>query len=350
MNNDGTYAVLLTGIAQGIDRQQCALKLATAFRVSPAAIEAIMVRIPYALKTGLDPSSAEKYRKVIESTGATCWIERETLEIDIPAPPASSERVPIAAHVKPHSVAADSQPASVAAGRSAAEKVPPRARTPVLWAIRFGEAGLLLIGLYGAYLGYQQLNSRFSSDPDTVTAGTRAAKSGVATPARTELTEHERRLIGNVRSTPTVAVIGAEFEVAPGVSLTAKSNQYGEKVECQFHFTGRLERDGQELPPKWGMMFLAEAGTAPILMARSFHGTPEPLRMYFDRKTDFLPLKISPDGFGVAPFKDGWAAGLRQSRVVVIDHGQGANGPIRVVYDLSAFESVERLAAALCLS
>ena len=80
---NGTYQLILEGVAEGSDLEEVKKKLAAIFRTSPEKVAAFFIGEPVVVKKGLDNAKALKYKAIFEGAGATCRIEvvREIGEI-----------------------------------------------------------------------------------------------------------------------------------------------------------------------------------------------------------------------------------------------------------------------------
>jgi hypothetical protein len=82
---NGTYQLILEGVAEGYDLQEVKEKLAAFFKMNPEKMDTLFQGKPVVVKKGLDNETAVKYKSVFELAGATCRIEGLEEEDDIPA-------------------------------------------------------------------------------------------------------------------------------------------------------------------------------------------------------------------------------------------------------------------------
>ena len=82
---NGSYQLILEGVAKGFDLEEVKAKLAAFFKLEPEKVDAFFREKPVVVKKGLDNETALKYKSVFELAGATCRIEGLEEEDDIPA-------------------------------------------------------------------------------------------------------------------------------------------------------------------------------------------------------------------------------------------------------------------------
>ena len=82
---NGTYQLILEGVAEGYALQEVKEKLAAFFKMSPEKMDTLFQGKPVVVKKGLDNETALKYKSVFELAGATCRIEGLEEEEEIPA-------------------------------------------------------------------------------------------------------------------------------------------------------------------------------------------------------------------------------------------------------------------------
>jgi len=84
---NGSYQLILEGVAEGFDLEEVKAKLASFFKIKPEKVDAFFRGKPVAVKKGLDKETALKYKSVFDLAGATCRIEglEEEDEDEIPA-------------------------------------------------------------------------------------------------------------------------------------------------------------------------------------------------------------------------------------------------------------------------
>lgn len=84
---NGSYQLILEGVAEGFDLEEVKAKLAAFFKIKPEKVDAFFRGKPVAVKKGLDKETALKYKSVFDLAGATCRIEglEEEDEDEIPA-------------------------------------------------------------------------------------------------------------------------------------------------------------------------------------------------------------------------------------------------------------------------
>ena len=82
---NGSYQLILEGVAEGFDLEEVKAKLAAFFKIKPEKVEAFFGGKPVAVKKGLDKETALKYKSVFDLAGATCRIEGLEDEDEVPA-------------------------------------------------------------------------------------------------------------------------------------------------------------------------------------------------------------------------------------------------------------------------
>jgi ribosomal protein L32 len=82
---NGTYQLILEGVAEGFDLEEVKKKLAAIFRTRPDKVAAFFTGEPVVVKKGLDNAKALKYKAIFEGAGASCRIEALEEAGDIPA-------------------------------------------------------------------------------------------------------------------------------------------------------------------------------------------------------------------------------------------------------------------------
>ncbi|MGD9031976.1 MAG: hypothetical protein PVJ69_05340 [Desulfobacteraceae bacterium] len=82
---NGSYQLILEGVAKGFDLEEVKAKLAAFFKIEPEKVEAFFTEKPVVVKKGLDKATALKYKSVFELAGATCRIEAVGEAGDIPS-------------------------------------------------------------------------------------------------------------------------------------------------------------------------------------------------------------------------------------------------------------------------
>lgn len=88
MPGNETYNVILTGKAlAGFELSTVKTNLATAFKLSPEAVDRYFVGKPLIVKKGADLQTAEKYKARFEEAGAECKISPVTAQPLAPSPP-----------------------------------------------------------------------------------------------------------------------------------------------------------------------------------------------------------------------------------------------------------------------
>ncbi len=82
---NGTYQLILEGVAEGYDLQEVKEKLAAFFKMTPEKMDTLFQGKPVVVKKSLDNETALKYKSVFELAGAACRIEGLEEEDEIPA-------------------------------------------------------------------------------------------------------------------------------------------------------------------------------------------------------------------------------------------------------------------------
>ena len=82
---NGSYQLILEGVAKGFDLEEVKAKLAAFFKIEPEKVDAFFREKPVVVKKGLDNETALKYKSVFELAGAICRIEGLEEEDDVPA-------------------------------------------------------------------------------------------------------------------------------------------------------------------------------------------------------------------------------------------------------------------------
>ena len=82
---NGSYQLILEGVAKGFDLEEVKAKLAAFFKLEPEKVDAFFREKPVVVKKGLDNETALKYKSVFELAGATCRIEGLEEGDEIPA-------------------------------------------------------------------------------------------------------------------------------------------------------------------------------------------------------------------------------------------------------------------------
>lgn len=84
---NGSYQLILEGVAEGFDLEEVKAKLAAFFKMKPEKVDAFFRGEPVAVKKGLDKETALKFKSVFDLAGAICRIEglEEEDEDEIPA-------------------------------------------------------------------------------------------------------------------------------------------------------------------------------------------------------------------------------------------------------------------------
>jgi hypothetical protein len=82
---NGTYQLILEGVAEGYDLHEVKEKLAAFFKMTPEKMDTLFQGKPVVVKKGLDNETALKYKSVFELAGALCRIEGLEEEDEIPA-------------------------------------------------------------------------------------------------------------------------------------------------------------------------------------------------------------------------------------------------------------------------
>jgi hypothetical protein len=82
---NGSYQLILEGVAKGFDPEEVKAKLAAFFKIEPEKVEAFFTEKPVVVKKGLDNETVMKYKSVFELAGATCRIEAVGEVGDIPS-------------------------------------------------------------------------------------------------------------------------------------------------------------------------------------------------------------------------------------------------------------------------
>lgn len=91
-----SYRVVFLGIAEGVEREEAATRLAALLKAAPERIEWLLDSPGHVLKTGLPPDVATRYQQAIAAAGASCRVEPEPLsDVAVSLPqgaPASAAR------------------------------------------------------------------------------------------------------------------------------------------------------------------------------------------------------------------------------------------------------------------
>jgi hypothetical protein len=82
---NGTYQLILEGVAEGYDLQEVKEKLAAFFKMTPEKMDSLFQGKPIVVKKGLDNETALKYKSVFDLAGARCRIEGLEEEDEISA-------------------------------------------------------------------------------------------------------------------------------------------------------------------------------------------------------------------------------------------------------------------------
>ena len=83
------YKVILTGVREGVARQDAVKSLAALFKTTPEQVEKLLATSGHILKKGVTEEVAGKYKAAIEAAGGACRFELEStqakhLQVDLP--------------------------------------------------------------------------------------------------------------------------------------------------------------------------------------------------------------------------------------------------------------------------
>ncbi len=96
---NGTYQLILEGVAEGSDLEEVKKKLAARFRTRPEKVAAFFTGEPVVVKKGMDNAKALKYKAIFEGAGATCRIEALEEAGEIPSHVIQAGEEDIPAHM-----------------------------------------------------------------------------------------------------------------------------------------------------------------------------------------------------------------------------------------------------------
>ena len=88
------YKVILTGVREGVARQDAVKSLAALFKTTPEQVEKLLATPGFVLKKGITEEVAGKYKAAIEAAGGACRLElvessEQSLDVNLPEPTSS---------------------------------------------------------------------------------------------------------------------------------------------------------------------------------------------------------------------------------------------------------------------
>lgn len=167
------------------------------------------------------------------------------------------------------------------------------------------------------------------------------------------LTVEDIAVIERVRASPSApGSIGSVrgMNLFPGVEIHYVVDQFGEKPSCQLEFSQRnVAGSPANGIRKWSLHYVVSgAEDLEILESSNYFGTKTPLRMYFDNRAEYLPMRVVDEQSAVAPLSGAWLSGMSNATELKILHGMGPSGEVAFSYDVSTFSRVRRIVRELC--
>lgn len=351
-----TKDVVIQGYLAGFDPQEARQLLAKLFKTSSSQIDQICSNFPYTVKKGVDVGTAEKYRASLAKAGFDCSSGDE-LTFDLPPPVVSKDRL------SSQNVQAEVAKPAI----SVARKVLYAIGVALIVTVIGGEAfrylspqtaaekvGSESSNTKGPNAGVQQTlaNIEPAISPQAPAVSSRA-NNNLSTAQK--LSPDELAIVERLRTTPSddsTISNSRGTEIYPGVEIHYKLDQFGQFAACQIEFVAK--KFGSEIQParKWFLLyFIGKDRKHEFLHSDNFFGTQQPLRMFFDSDNDHMSMTIDKNDnkayifFGVSPNA---LTRMMTSKQLKVMHGVTAAGEISFTYDISRFDSVYRIAHALC--
>ena len=146
----------------------------------------------------------------------------------------------------------------------------------------------------------------------------------------------------NAMADQSMVSVHPGFEIVPGVYVYYWTDRFREKGFCQFEFKGKgpPAADGVR---KWRLVY-GKTRTKEFLATESFFGSDSPVRMYFDRNSDYTEFK----GTSALQLSEKVAERIQNAREVKLVHGFSGSNEISYIYDMSTFGALRKVAQKLC--